>query len=119
MHALSCRRPRWPAPWANCAPGPCLARPAWRAAHRWPGGGPAPRPRPAPSDTAAHQSCASPCSRAGSSATVLTRVPMPGISTSSVSPTARKRGGLRLDPTPSGVPVAMTSPGDSGVKALM
>jgi hypothetical protein len=44
-------------------------------------------------------------------------VPMPVISTSSVSPGFIHSGGLRLWPTPSGVPVAMMSPADSAVKS--
>jgi hypothetical protein len=39
------------------------------------------------------------------------------ISTSSISPGFIHKGGLRPWPTPSGVPVAMTSPGDSAVKS--
>ncbi|MGY3420517.1 hypothetical protein ACVWZW_000992 [Bradyrhizobium sp. F1.13.4] len=39
---------------------------------------------------------------------------MPEISTSTVSPGRIHRGGLRLAPTPPGVPVTMTSPGTSG-----
>ena len=38
---------------------------------------------------------------------------MPSISTSHTSPGRMKRGGLRLQPTPAGVPVAITSPGTS------
>ena len=38
---------------------------------------------------------------------------MPAISTSKTSPSLRKRGGSKPTPTPSGVPVAITSPGDS------
>ena len=45
------------------------------------------------------------------------KMPMLLISTSSASPAFIHSGGLRLWPTPSGVPVAMTSPGDSGVKS--
>ena len=45
--------------------------------------------------------------------TVLRIVPMPAISTSTTSPSLRKRGGSKPTPTPSGVPVAITSPGDS------
>ncbi len=44
-------------------------------------------------------------------------VPMPVISTSSVSPAFIHSGGLRRWPTPSGVPVAMMSPGESAVKS--
>ena len=43
----------------------------------------------------------------------LRSVPMPEISTSSTSPAFIQTGGLRLPPMPSGVPVAMTSPGES------
>jgi len=43
--------------------------------------------------------------------------PMPPISTSSRSPGRIQSGGLRLWPTPSGVPVAMTSPAESTVKS--
>ena len=39
---------------------------------------------------------------------------MPLISTSTVSPTRIHKGGMRLAPTPPGVPVTMTSPGASG-----
>ena len=42
---------------------------------------------------------------------------MPEISTSSTSPGFIHSGGLRRWPTPSGVPVAMTSPGCSVVKS--
>ncbi len=49
-------------------------------------------------------------------ATGLTSVPIPSISISQVSPASRYRGGLRENPTPSGVPVVMTSPGASGMK---
>ena len=47
----------------------------------------------------------------------LRRMPMPLISTSTTSPGTIQGGGLRACATPSGVPVAMTSPGESGVKA--
>ena len=48
---------------------------------------------------------------AGYSPTMRARkTPMPVISTSSVSPGFIHSGGLRRWPTPSGVPVAMTSP---------
>ena len=46
---------------------------------------------------------------------MLRSVPMPEISTSSTSPAFIQTGGLRLAPMPSGVPVAMMSPGVSGV----
>jgi len=52
-----------------------------------------------------------------SSTTRLRSVPMPEISTSSTSPGFIQSGGLRRCPTPSGVPVAITSPGASGVKS--
>src|SRR6188508_3468760 len=48
-----------------------------------------------------------------SPATGLRSVPMPLISTSTVSPAFIQRGGLRPAPTPPGVPVTMTSPGSS------
>ena len=52
------------------------------------------------------------------SSTIRVRsVPMPVISTSSTSPGFIQSGGLRRWPTPSGVPVAMTSPGMSVVKS--
>ena len=40
---------------------------------------------------------------------------MPEISTSTLSPPFIQSGGLRPMPTPSGVPVAMMSPGSSQV----
>jgi hypothetical protein len=43
--------------------------------------------------------------------------PIAEISTSNTSPGFFQSGGLRLWPTPSGVPVAMTSPGCSVVKS--
>ena len=50
------------------------------------------------------------------SATIgLRKVPIALISTSTTSPGFIHKGGLRAKPTPSGVPVAMTSPGSSGV----
>ena len=52
-----------------------------------------------------------------SSTTRLRSVPICEISTSSTSPAFIHTGGVRLAPMPSGVPVAMMSPGDSGVKA--
>ena len=52
------------------------------------------------------------------SSTILVRsTPIAEISTSSTSPGFIQSGGLRLWPTPSGVPVAMTSPGCSVVKS--
>src|SRR5260370_37626106 len=44
--------------------------------------------------------------------TVLRMVPMPEIETSTTSPFSRKRGGSQPMPTPSGVPVAIASPGE-------
>ena len=44
---------------------------------------------------------------------------MPEISTSSTSPAFTQTGGLRLEPTPPGVLVEITSPGTSSVKAVM
>src|SRR3546814_10502159 len=44
---------------------------------------------------------------------VLVSTPIPPTSTSTVSPSFMKIGGLREKPTPLGVPVAMTSPGRS------
>ena len=52
-----------------------------------------------------------------SSATCARSTPIPLISTSSVSPRFIHSGGVRLWPTPSGVPVEMTSPGASAVKS--
>ena len=49
----------------------------------------------------------------------LVSLPMPSMVMVTVSPWRMKRGGSRLKPTPPGVPVAMTSPGASGVKAVM
>ncbi len=43
----------------------------------------------------------------------LRRTPMASISTSHTSPAFMKRGGLRDQPTPAGVPVMMRSPGAS------
>ena len=40
------------------------------------------------------------------------------ISTSATSPAFMKTGGSRLNPTPPGVPVAITSPGSSSVKPV-
>ena len=45
----------------------------------------------------------------------LERVPMSVISTSTVSPGCIQSWGWRREPTPPGVPVAMTSPGNSSV----
>src|SRR5258705_4393245 len=50
-----------------------------------------------------------------SSAILLRSVPMLEISISSTSPAFIHTGGFCLAPMPSGVPVAMMSPGDSGV----
>jgi hypothetical protein len=52
-----------------------------------------------------------------SSATAFRSVPIPEISTSSTSPAFIQTGGVCLAPMPSGVPVAMMSPGESGVKS--
>ena len=49
--------------------------------------------------------------RVYSSATGFLRTPTFSISTSTTSPGLRNTGGLRVKPTPAGVPVAMTSPG--------
>src|SRR5450755_5072748 len=46
-------------------------------------------------------------------ATALRNTPMCSISTSMTSPSVRKTGGSIAKPTPSGVPVAMISPGSS------
>src|SRR5688572_13631500 len=54
-------------------------------------------------------------SRYFSSTTRERRVPILLISTSSTSPAFIQTGGLRLAPMPSGVPVAITSPGDNSV----
>jgi len=51
-----------------------------------------------------------------SSATGFRSRPTPSISTSTVSPGFSHKGGVRLAPTPPGVPVAITSPGSSRVK---
>jgi hypothetical protein len=45
--------------------------------------------------------------------------PSPSISTSTVSPDAKKTGGRRAIPTPAGVPVAITSPGSRVISELM
>src|SRR5689334_7201552 len=50
-----------------------------------------------------------------SSITGLRRTPISAISTSTQSPAFIHNGGLRREPTPAGVPVAMQSPGISGV----
>src|SRR5262245_14022222 len=50
-----------------------------------------------------------------SSTIVFRSTPMRSTSTSSTSPAFIHTGGLRLAPMPSGVPVAMMSPGASGV----
>lgn len=52
--------------------------------------------------------------QAASSVTGFRRQPIFEISTSTVSPGRSHSGGLRLAPTPPGVPVTMTSPGRSG-----
>src|SRR5260370_3895606 len=44
--------------------------------------------------------------------------PMRSISTSTTSPSCKKSGGVRLNPTPDGVPVAMISPGSSVMREL-
>src|SRR6266516_2820551 len=44
--------------------------------------------------------------------------PMRSISTSTTSPSCKKRGGVRLNPTSDGVPVAMISPGSSVMREL-
>ena len=55
--------------------------------------------------------------RVGHSATTgLVNVPTVPIDTSTVSPAFMYSGGVRLSPTPPGVPVAITSPGSSVVK---
>src|SRR3954466_6890215 len=48
---------------------------------------------------------------ASSSTIGLDRVPSSGACTSMTSPARRNTGGVRLNPMPLGVPVAMTSPG--------
>src|SRR5438270_10784719 len=50
--------------------------------------------------------------------TGLRILPMRSISTSTTSPSCKKRGGVRLNPTPEGVPVAMISPGSSVIREL-
>ena len=44
---------------------------------------------------------------------VFRSAPRPSIATSNTSPSFSSTGGLRKTPTPSGVPVAITSPGSS------
>src|SRR5437763_842839 len=44
--------------------------------------------------------------------------PMRSISTSTTSPSRKKRGGVRLNPTPEGVPVAMISPRPTVIREL-
>lgn len=56
---------------------------------------------------------------AQSSAMVFLSTPTLSISISTVSPGFIHKGGVRLAPTPPGVPVTMTSPGNSWVKAEM
>ncbi len=56
---------------------------------------------------------------AQSSAMVLRSTPMASTSTSTTSPGFMNTGGLRLLPTPPGVPVTITSPGNSGTKLEM
>src|SRR6202042_1616506 len=50
--------------------------------------------------------------------TAFRSVPIRSISTSKTSPSAKNSGGLRAKPTPSGVPVAITSPGRSVIPLL-
>ena len=57
------------------------------------------------------------CSNYFSSTIRVRSTPIPVISTSSTSPGFIQSGGLRLCPTPSGVPVAITSPGCRVVKS--
>src|SRR5262249_34131600 len=52
-----------------------------------------------------------------SATTLLRSTPIFEISTSTASPGLSHSGGLRAMPTPGGVPVEITSPGTSGVKA--
>lgn len=54
----------------------------------------------------------------GVSRTVLRRVPSLLTSTSTTSPSVMKPGGSMKSPTPPGVPVTMTSPGESGVNVV-
>ena len=61
-----------------------------------------------------------PPNRAGglsSSATLLASMPMPAASTSTLSPGTSHFGGSKKAPAPVGVPVEITSPGFSAVKA--
>src|SRR5690606_10026665 len=51
-----------------------------------------------------------------SATTSLTSVPTPPMAISMTSPTFIHTGGSRREPTPPGVPVAITSPGTSSVK---
>src|SRR5436853_5710676 len=44
--------------------------------------------------------------------------PMRSISTSTTSPSCKKSGGVRLNPTPDGVPAAMISPGSRVMREL-
>ncbi len=50
---------------------------------------------------------------------LLRNVPIFSITTSNTSPSFSSTGGLRKTPTPSGVPVAMTSPGSSVIAWVM
>jgi len=52
----------------------------------------------------------------GSYSIGVTSVPIPSISMATVSPGFRYTGGLRPLPTPDGVPVAITSPGQSVIR---
>jgi hypothetical protein len=54
-----------------------------------------------------------------SSTTGFRSTPIPETSTSNTSPAFSHTGGCRFDPTPPGVPVAMTSPGTSSVNVVM
>ena len=54
----------------------------------------------------------------GTSWTVLRRVPRPVISTSTTSPSESSPEGTMNRPTPPGVPVTITSPGESRVKPV-
>jgi hypothetical protein len=53
-----------------------------------------------------------------SSATPLRNIPRRSISTSTISPGFNQSGGVRREPTPPGVPVAITSPGSRRVTFL-
>ena len=57
--------------------------------------------------------------QAASWVTGLTRIPILSISTSTVSPGFMNSGGLRLWPTPDGVPVTITSPAFSVMASLI